>query len=655
MSQNIAICNIDQFNDNVDRLNIGLMNQECPHCRALRFHSEKKSICCHNGKSHGQHISHLSPHSSLLPLFSGISSQSRSFIKKIRKYNQAFSFTSMRSNLDANLANESDGVYTFRVNGELYHRIGNFEAQNGNDPQFCQIYFMDPDIQSERRLQIFSDLDAATTQVLHQSLQSHNLLVQQFVSARESAANTPNIILKINGTTVPVGQHPRRYNSSSVSEVAAVLLDDNNVTNRDIVLRRREGGLLRINETHPAYDALSYPLFFPQGRHGWSIEMKQQHKITLKSYVQYLIQCRNEANVLHMGGKLFQQYVVDQFLRIEQQNLMFIRNNQQQLRAECYQGIVDALGGNNSSHIGRRIIVPATTIGSTRYMQQRFQDSMALVRKFGKPDLFLTMTCNPKWPEITQLLEPHQKAQDRFDIVTRVFHVKLHKMMKDIVSNKIFGATKAHCYTIEFQKRGLPHAHILLWLEVKPSEATFDDYVCAEIPDSTTQPILFQSVKSHMMHGPCGVINQSCPCMKNGHCSHSYPKQLNEVTVALENGKIIHRRRNTGRVVLKHAQRNIVELDNKWVVPYNPYLLTKYDCHINVEICNSVSSVKYLHKYIYKGHDRARIMKKPCSLNFSKSILTFNNQYKMVMPNKISSHIVSFQNIMHGIKGQKLG
>jgi Helitron helicase-like domain at N-terminus len=117
------------------------------------------------------------------------------------------------------------------------------------------------------------------------------------------------------------------------------------------------------------------------------------------------------------------------------------------------------------------------------------------------------MICNPKWPEITQLLEPHQKAQDRFEIVTRVFHLKLHKMMKDIVSKKIFGATKAHCYTLEFQKRGLPHAHILLWLEVKPSEATFDDYVCAEIPDFTTQPIPFQSVKSRMMHGPCGVIN----------------------------------------------------------------------------------------------------------------------------------------------------
>jgi hypothetical protein len=91
--------------------------------------------------------------------------------KKVINYNQAFSFIKMRSKSDANLANKSDGVCTFKLNGELYHRNGNYEAQNGNDPQFCQIYFKEPDIHSERRIQIFSDLDAATTQILHQSLQ----------------------------------------------------------------------------------------------------------------------------------------------------------------------------------------------------------------------------------------------------------------------------------------------------------------------------------------------------------------------------------------------------------------------------------------------------------------------------------------------------
>jgi hypothetical protein len=44
---------------------------------------------------------------------------------------------------------------------------------------------------------------------------------------------------------------------------------------------------------------------------------------------------------------------------------------------------------------------------------------------------------------------------------------------------------------------------------------------------------------------------------------------------------------------------------NRWVVPYNPYLTMRYQCHINVKVCSSITTVKYLYKYVYKGHDRA--------------------------------------------------
>jgi predicted O-linked N-acetylglucosamine transferase (SPINDLY family) len=43
------------------------------------------------------------------------------------------------------------------------------------------------------------------------------------------------------------------------------------------------------------------------------------------------------------------------------------------------------------------------------------------------------------------------------------------------------------------------------------------------------------------------------------------------------------------------------------VVPYNPYLSKKFNAHINVEVCSSVTAVKYLYKYVYKGHDKATI------------------------------------------------
>ncbi|KAK1694682.1 hypothetical protein QYE76_011379 [Lolium multiflorum] len=87
-------------------------------------------------------------------------------------------------------------------------------------------------------------------------------------------------------------------------------------------------------------------------------------------------------------------------------------------------------------------------------------DAMALVRKYGKPDIFLTMTCNPNWDEINRELYPGQTPQDRPDLVVRVFRAKLEELQKDIL-----GKVKAHVYVVEFQKRGLPHAHFLLIME----------------------------------------------------------------------------------------------------------------------------------------------------------------------------------------------
>ena len=106
-----------------------------------------------------------------------------------------------------------------------------------------------------------------------------------------------------------------------------------------------------------------------------------------------------------------------------------------------------------------------------------------------------------------------------------------------------------------------------------------------------------------MMHESCGTCMPNAPCMKDGKCFKRYPRSFQENTIENEDGYPIYRHRNNGRTVEVRG----IQLDNRWVVPYNPYLTTKYDCHINVEICSSIAVIKYLFKYVYKGHDRATI------------------------------------------------
>ena len=153
---------------------------------------------------------------------------------------------------------------------------------------------------------------------------------------------------------------------------------------------------------------------------------------------------------------------------------------------------------------------------------------------------------------------------------------------------------------------GPPHAHILGICDdtCKPRTAkNYDSIVSAEIPDINTHPQLHAVITKFMMHGPCGLANPKSPCMVGGQCSKRFPKEYVKETYAGSDGYPHYKRRDTGLYVYKAG----VPLDNKYVVPYNPYLSKKYNAHINVQICSSIQSCKYLYKYIYKGPDMASV------------------------------------------------
>ena len=137
-------------------------------------------------------------------------------------------------------------------------------------------------------------------------------------------------------------------------------------------------------------------------------------------------------------------------------------------------------------------------------MAKLYQNSMAIVRNFGKPSLFITFTANPKWKEITDELFTGQNASDRPDLVARVFDLKVKELLKDIKVKQIFGSYRGLVRTVEYQKRGLPNVHILLFLDQSRPINTredIDQVISAELPSKEKDPVLYDIVTKCM--GKC--------------------------------------------------------------------------------------------------------------------------------------------------------
>ncbi|XP_027075985.1 uncharacterized protein [Coffea arabica] len=221
--------------------------------------------------------------------------------------------------------------------------------------------------------------------------------------------------------------------------------------------------------------------------------------VSLREYFAY----NSESLILYLC-RLFQQYVVDAYVKIEKQRLDFFRSQQEEIRREFFNGIMDAVATRETqgSNIGQRIMLP---------------------------------------PEINEHLIPTDETQNRPDLISRVFHAKLEKLKGELFKKHIFGEIAAYTYVIEYQKRD-----------------EYDKIVCAKIPDKQKFFHLCKMIIKDMLHGPCGSANPQ-----------NYRQRDNGIKVKVWN----------------------VWFDNRWVVPYNAYLLAKIDCHINVERC---STVKYV-------------------------------------------------------------
>nr|GEW22953.1 hypothetical protein CTI12_AA123990 [Tanacetum cinerariifolium] len=280
--------------------------------------------------------------------------------------------------------------YTFRINGQNYHRMGSLLPKEGMPPKFAQLYFLTLIMRSE---------------------------IEHLLSLTRKQRNThssQDFRLRLHSER----KTTRQYNASTVSEVAAIIINDFGDAHptRDIVVDRKDTGPQRVSKLHPLYMVLQYPLLFSYGDDGFHEKIPyhankgtrktKRGYVTMQEYYSYIIHQRpRQGSPLLKGGCLFQQYLVDAYTVVEEQRLKWTKNNQDTLRINLYHNMCDAVTRGDTSAVGfgKRIVLPRTFTGSPMYMMQNYQDAMVLCRAYGNPDLFITFTSNPKWPEISEV------------------------------------------------------------------------------------------------------------------------------------------------------------------------------------------------------------------------------------------------------------
>jgi hypothetical protein len=287
------------------------------------------------------------------------------------------------------------------------------------------------------------------------------------------------------------------------------------------------------------------------------------------------------------------------------QKIRLLQDDYRMARVDQLRHWLGEEANRRNASVGTITVVPSTFTYGPEYMRKRLRDVFAMVRCFGKPSLFVTYTCNPKWAEIEDNLLPGQTPNDAPLLVATVFNTRLAMLEQKLYNEGFFGTCVAYVRAVEFQKRGLPHAHIVMWLanaEKITEPGHVDAIVTAEIPNPVTHPKSYAAVKEFMLHNKCGDGKPLAKCKSaaTGNCSKEFPQPVCDNTILVNQRKRCELRRRAGG----HVIDNKGELFNStWMVATNLPLLVTEDCHVNVLPVTSNGCIKYLFSYLLKGSD----------------------------------------------------
>lgn len=395
---------------------------------------------------------------------------SKRYRRDIMIYNNMFSFACFGATVHYPPGGNFSNIYIIR--GLIYYAIRDITPALQN-PKYGQLYFLGAEESVPKRAErLPRGCDIVLINQIENLLRQINPYAAMYMSLREKMHLEQQRMLNqipqqnIGIICLTINENPqldrRRYNiPRNVGEVAVIYEGTDGelppCNDLRVFLRDDPSALTFLNTGSCHLDPLCFPLLFPKGELGWQIDIEfgetggnlKRKRISRLEFIKYrLLSIRNSFSPLLNAGRLSQQFIVHCYCIVESDRLLYIRLNQRKIRAQQYDGLINYLqrreDGEIGENIGRMVILPSTFVGSPRAMQQNYQDAMAIVALYGRPDLFVTFTCNPKWPEIMRNKEEWESHYDRVDLICRVFFRKLSSFLDDLTVNNVFGKCIAY-------------------------------------------------------------------------------------------------------------------------------------------------------------------------------------------------------------------
>lgn len=601
----------------------------CPYCSARVFTNHKTTFCC----SAGKHV--LGDEDRFIPtcIADFFSRHVELLAKSSREVNQLASLTAVGVHSSSGHRGGVQFDYNDRfamLHGRLYH-FDMFDNGNRQHPLLgdARSYLFaesTPVTFTDR----FNPAVVSAAVELRSILRENNTLIHHL---QQNLGTSTLDFLQFLSSATHMYCHLDNAQVSDTSQNQLMLLFNLNgsqfsapSTNQVVV----GNGLTRISFSDAKYEQTAYPLLDPYSCTGWFQRyedgIRHRHvdltgnQLTIRKYLRFKFsQCQS----LLWLPTLTQEWLLDMVCRSEYQNqtfLLSIMTNIAAASSVSARRVAKAHTitlAHSPTQTGRRCDIPSSVRGSPQYRRLKVDTGMCHIYRFGSPTLFITVTANPFWEEIQSNLLPGQQWHHDVYLVNLVFQLKLKLLISQIESGVFFNGRRAVFvqYVIEFQKRGLPHAHILVRLEgLQPTTPDEINELCQAIQPQLCETHcgfcskckLAYCVRKHMWHRcfPGRCYHQSS---ESKTCKYGFPFQAEATSFVGEDGFWILRR----------------GLQDDRVVEYNPELLLAFNCHINVKIACGTRCVLYLRKYLSKGPDSVAAFLLPEGTSFNKQLNHF--------------------------------